>query len=47
VPGEHYFAPLIAAASRSCLRLSFGVQSEVGIRVGIERLAHAIKLSWA
>jgi 2-aminoadipate transaminase len=47
VPGEYCFSPLAAAPSRSCLRLSFGVQSERGIRTGIERLARALALSWA
>jgi 2-aminoadipate transaminase len=41
VPGEYCF-PNPARESRSCMRLSFGVQTEERIAVGIACLARAI-----
>jgi 2-aminoadipate transaminase len=42
VPGEYCFASG-PGRQRSCLRLSFGVQSEEGIWAGVEKLARAIE----
>jgi 2-aminoadipate transaminase len=41
VPGEYCF-PEAGNVSRSCMRLSFGVQSEERIDLGIRRLARAV-----
>lgn len=42
VPGEYCFPDANVTPSRSAMRLSFGVQSEARIALGIERLARAV-----